>query len=81
MAAFTPHRSTPGRYEVIAYIGRKRERLHTWSRRRDAEENAADILAHGFSNRHATTFDRVEVFDRVNRQPIYINRQPRKRYG
>lgn len=81
MRQLIPDSEVPGRYEVSAYVGSKVETPHTWSRRRDAEENAADILALGYSERFARRYDRVQVTDQLNRTMIYLSAQPRKRYG
>lgn len=79
-----PDATTPGRYAVFAYTGRGRTAtripLRRWSRRRDAEENAAAAMEHWRSSR-GTPAQMVEVVDRVNRQPIYQQTRSRKSYG
>lgn len=81
MRAWIRDNRTPGRYEVIAYVGRKRESTNTWSRRRDAEENARDVLALGYSHKHGASYTQVEVVDHINRMLIFKMTAPRKRYG
>lgn len=76
-----PDFPTPGRYAVLAATKNAGATftLNTWSRRRDAEENARDCLAGGRGP--AGTWRLIHVFDFSNRTFIYTVTRPRKSYG
>lgn len=76
-----PDRPVPGRYEVIGFVGRKSELVHRWTSRREAEENAEDLISEGYSQKWGERFTKVQVMDRINRTLLFEQSRAVKRYG
>jgi hypothetical protein len=73
--------SAPSRYLVTGWVGGKRDVLHYWTRRRDAERLARLIMREGYSEAHGGRYTRVTVTDRFNRVDVFEITAPRKTYG
>jgi hypothetical protein len=76
-----PDAETPGRYQLIGFVGKRSERLHTYARRSRAQRVAATILNEGYSTAYEQGWTKVQVYDRVNRLVVYEETKARKSYG
>ena len=75
------HRPTPGRYQVVGYVGARRDPLHRYSTRTAAQTVAPRILTEGFSVAYEASYTKVEVIDRVTGQVIWAETKAKKHYG